>query len=147
MESASLVVQTIMYHPAAPSDGADDFWVTVQVLMGETVGGPADSFDLTVCSPGQLSRIFAASRWDEDDALPGGNIRPLTGVWIMRRWGEREFEEAVNRLASAFSPGPNFQEVAARVGRIIPWEYDYVHDRRVNAAAGLPDLSRSFWHD
>jgi len=29
----------------------------------------------------------------------------------------------------------------------MPWEYEYVFDNRVNREAGLPDLTKSFWHD
>jgi len=29
----------------------------------------------------------------------------------------------------------------------MPWEYEYVFDNRVNREVGLPDLTKSFWHD
>ena len=36
---------------------------------------------------------------------------------------------------------------ADRISRVMPWEYEYVFDNRVNREAGLPDLTKSFWHD
>ncbi|MET8519211.1 hypothetical protein [Nocardioides sp. NPDC004968] len=53
---------------------------------------------------------------------------------------------ALDRLIPAYSPGPDFAAVAARMGRVIPWEYDFKFDAQLNRTAGLPDL-RSFWHD
>lgn len=126
--------------------GADDFHVGVQVLIGEVGDDAADSFDLVVCSPSWLSKMYAAESWDEDEVLPGGNVLPLTGIWLMKTWSETDLFAALDRLIPAYSPGPDFATVAARMGRVIPWEYDYKFDAQLNRAAGLPDL-RSFWHD
>lgn len=126
--------------------GADDFHVGVQVLIGEVGDDAADSFDLVVCSPSRLSTMYAAESWDEDEVLPGGNVLPLTGIWLMKTWSEMDLLAALDRLIPAYSPGPDFSTVAARMGRVIPWEYDYKFDDQQNRAAGLPDL-RSFWHD
>ncbi len=65
----------------------------------------------------------------------------------MRTWSRPQFEAAVRRVLAAYSPGPDFASVAARIGRVIPWEYDYRYDREVNEAAGLPDTSASLWHE
>ncbi|GAB3039063.1 hypothetical protein GCM10011376_40190 [Nocardioides flavus (ex Wang et al. 2016)] len=45
------------------------------------------------------------------------------------------------------SPRPDWQTVAARIGRHLPWEYDYEHDDQVNERADLARLAHSFWHD
>ena len=144
-------IKSINYHwwnrEPEPPDGAHDFAGSVQVLIGSTDDESADSFDLVVCSPNRFAEHLARENWDELDALPGGNVLPITGVWLMRSWSRHEFEQAVQRVVPAYSPGPDFATVAARIGRVIPWEYDYKHDRRLNRAAGLPDTTASFWHD
>ena len=43
--------------------------------------------------------------------------------------------------------GPDYGTIANRTGRVIPWEYDYRHDKAENEAAGLPEPSASFWGD
>ena len=50
-------------------------------------------------------------------------------------------------MVAAASPGPDWQTVAARIGRHLPWEYDYKHDDELNERAGLPRLAHSFWYD
>ncbi|CAM3491172.1 hypothetical protein NOZE110980_00385 [Nocardioides zeicaulis] len=65
----------------------------------------------------------------------------------MKAWSRVAFEAAVERLVTAASPGPNWQTVADRIGRHLPWEYDYKHDDQMNTRAGLPQLTHSFWHD
>lgn len=150
-EGAIAKIKSISYHwwnrEPEPQPGAAHFAGSVQVLIGEVGDDRADSFDLIVCSPSKFAEHFQPDNWDADDVLPGGNVLPITGVWLMRTWSRPEFEEAVQRVIPAYSPGPDFATVAARIGRVIPWEYDYRHDKAVNQAAGLPDTSASFWHD
>ncbi len=47
----------------------------------------------------------------------------------MKTWSPEAFEAALERLVTAMSPGPDWQTVANRVGRHLPWEYDYKYDR------------------
>jgi len=126
--------------------GATHFRVGVQVLIGEVGNDAADSFDLIVCSPSRLAEIYAPNNWDADEVLPSGNVLPITGLWLMKTWSEADLRDALDRLIPAYSPGPDFATVAARMGRVISWEYDYRLDAQQNDAAGLPPL-RSFWHD
>jgi len=133
-------------HGQEADPGSTDFRVGVQVLIGEIGEDPADCFDLVVCSPSKLAEIYAPDNWDVDEVLPGANVLPITGRWLMKTWSEADLRGALDRLIPAYSPGPDFGSVAARMGRVIPWEYDYRFDGQQNKKAGLPPL-RSFWHD
>ncbi|EGD45623.1 hypothetical protein NBCG_00100 [Nocardioidaceae bacterium Broad-1] len=146
--STAEIKQLLLHWPfgEAAAVGSTDFHVGVQVLIGEIGDDAADSFDLIVCSPSRLATMYAAEAWDEDEVLPGGNVLPLTGIWLMKTWSEMDLIAALDRLIPAYSPGPDFGTVAARMGRVIPWEYDYKFDDQQNRSAGLPGL-KSFWHD
>lgn len=92
---------------------------------------------------------FSVDQWGSglaEDVLPGGAALPIQGVWLMRAWSSTAFESAVQRLVTASGPGPDWGTVAARIGRHLPWEYDYRHDNELNKCDGLPRLERSFWH-
>ena len=150
-EAVVAEIKTIIYYwwngEGEPVNGAEDFGGTVQLLIGSIGDERADSFDLIVCSPSRFAEHIAPENWGRSRCLPGGNVLPITGVWLMKTWSRPESEAAVRRVIPAYSPGPDFATVAARIGRVIPWEYDYKHDDAVNRAAGLPDPSASFWHD
>lgn len=93
---------------------------------------------------------FDLSQWGNGfarDVLPGGEVLPVHGVWLMKTWSATAFEAAVQRLVVASSPGPDWAKVAERIGRHLPWESDDKHDDRVNERAGLPRIASSFWHD
>ena len=146
-------VKQVLYHwwnATEPDVHADHFGVTAQVLIGPAEGGEADSFDGILCSPSMFADKFSVEQWGSgfaEDVPPGGAVLPVHGVWLMRAWSPAAFESAVERLVVACSPGPDWGTVADRIGRLLPWEYDYRHDDRVNQRAGLPKLHRSFWHD
>lgn len=155
MSDAGVVaeVKHFVYHwstPDEPVPGATHFGVTAQVLIGPEGNDLADSFDCILCSPSMFADRFDVTQWDSgcaEDVLPGGEVMPIHGVWLMRSWSPSAFEAAVHRLATACSPGPDWGTVADRIGRHLPWEYDYRHDNRTNERAGLPRPSGSFWHD
>ena len=146
-------VKQILYHwwdGTEPDAGEGHFGVTAQVLIGSTDSDLADSFDCILLSPSMFADRFSTSQWGSgfaEDVLPGGQVLPVHGVWLMKAWSSEVFESAVGRLVTAMSPGPDFQTVAARIGRHLPWEYDYKHDDNLNIRSGLPRLERSFWHD
>jgi hypothetical protein len=56
----------------------------------------------------------------------------------MRQWHRTEFESALRLVCEEFSPGPDWGTVASRIGRVIPWEFDYKYDAHVNKNSGLP---------
>ena len=138
------------WHGREIDTGATHFGVSAQVLIGSTGSDLADSFDCILLSPSMFADRFSVSEWGSgfaEDVLPGGEVLPVHGVWLMKVWSSEAFESAVERLVTAMSPGPDFQTVAARIGRHLPWEYDYKHDDTLNIRSGLPRLGRSFWHD
>ncbi|MEU2199208.1 Imm8 family immunity protein [Isoptericola sp. NPDC019482] len=145
-------VKQFLYHwwnQSEPALGATHFGVSAQVLIGTTTSDPADSFDCILCSPSMFAEQFSVEKWGDDgfavDVLPGGEVLPVAGVWLMRSWSPAAFESAVDRLIKACSPAPDWGELAARIGRVLPWEYDYRHDRTTNQHAGLQNPGRSFW--
>ncbi|WP_162598656.1 Imm8 family immunity protein [Nocardioides gilvus] len=146
-------MKQVLYHwwdNTEPEVGARHFGVTAQVLIGSTDSDLADSFDVILCSPSMFADRFGVERWGHgfaEDVLPGGEVLPVRGVWLMKTWSPAAFEAAVERLVTAVSPGPDWQTVAARIGRHLPWEYDYRHDDQLNERAGLPRRKHSFWHD
>ena len=54
----------------------------------------------------------------------------------MARWDSEAFLYAVRAVCTSASPGPDWGTVADRIGRWIPWEYDYRYDEHVNARFG-----------
>ena len=142
-------VKAIAYWPEElPPEGAEHFSLSVQVFVGEVGDDLADSFDVFVCSPKKLAELFDPARWEDEDVLAGtgGNVQPVAGLWLMRRWSQEQLEAGVRRVVSASSPGPDWGTVAARIGHLIPWEYDYQREGQINERAGLAPL-RSAWHD
>lgn len=87
---------------------------------------------------------FSVPTWGTgfaEDVPPGGDVLPVHGVWLMKVWSPAAFEAAVDRLVTAMSPGPDWQTVAARIGRHLPWEFDHKHDDQINvvrACRGSP---------
>lgn len=146
-------VKQVLYHwwqGSEPATGASHFGATAQVLIGSTDSALADSFDCILLSPSMFADRFSQSQWGSGfatDVLPGGEVLPVHGVWLIKVWSADAFESAVERLVTAMSPGPDFQTVAARIGRHLRWEYDYKHDDNLNIRSGLPRLERSFWYD
>jgi hypothetical protein len=127
--------------------GADHFGVQVQALIGPTGDDGADSFDALVCSPSWLVEQAAIGNWD---LLSGGiydgvsdELAPGEGTWLMARWSPDDLMTALGVVIEKSSQGPDWFVVAARIGRSIPWEYDYKYDDEVNRRHGLPSPWRT----
>jgi Immunity protein 8 len=121
-------------------DDPEHFGVNVQVLIGEAATDFADSFDLIVCSPSWMAAKVRDGGWDR---FRNSGLRVLpesiavgSGIWFMRRWNPIELESSLRSVCEAFSPGPDWGSVAARIGRLIPWEFDYKYDAHVNDRYG-----------
>ena len=56
----------------------------------------------------------------------------------MPRWDKSDFAAGVRAVCETLSPGPDWGTVAARIGRVIPWEFDYKYDAFVNEHYGEP---------
>jgi Immunity protein 8 len=151
-DSITLEIKSVLaFGEGAPPDGTiegytppdpEHFGVSLQIFIGRTSGALADSFDITVCSPSWMAARVAAGEWER---FRSGGLRVLpesiavgTGIWLMRRWDRSELEAALRAVCEAFSPGPDWGSVASRIGRLIPWEFDYKYDAHVNEHYGLP---------
>jgi hypothetical protein len=118
----------------------ENFGCTVQALIGDASDGRSDSFDIVVCSPSWFAEQVAAGSWDR---FRNGGLRVIpdsvvvgSGMWFMRRWDQPEFESAVHAIVESASPGPDWGSVANRIGRLIPWEFDYRYDEHVDEDGG-----------
>ena len=141
-------VKAILYlGPEATQDAATfnpvnpaHFVVGVQVLIGEAGNDLADSFDLQVCSPSWFAAEVSNGHEFKRGAPLGmpGAIAVGSGLWFMQRWHQGEFESAVRFLCATYSPAPDWGSLASRIGRQIPWEYDYRYDDHVDSRFGSP---------
>lgn len=118
----------------------EHFGASVQVFIGSVGSDHSDSFDLVVCTPSwaaaELSQHW--DRWRFGPRSIPDTVHPGAGFWFMRRWNRANFEEAVGVLCETCSPGPDWGSVASRIGRVIPWEFDYKYDAHVDEASGQP---------
>lgn len=126
-------------------EGATSFLVNVQALIGEVGHRACDSFDVHVASLDRLARYYEDSETWCEESIEGQAIVPLNDWWLMRTWSRTAVEEAVRRVIDAAHPGEDVGVVANRIGRLMPWEFHYVWDRRVNEKAGLPDTRGGLW--
>jgi hypothetical protein len=128
----------------APRDPVD-FGVEVQILAGTADDVGTDAFEVTVCSPRWL-----ASHWEEAlqgfvEKLPGGVV-PGRHFWFMQRWDPQGFQQALDRAVAKSAAG-SWEEIANRLGRYLPWEFDYGYDQSHDTAAGLEKMDYEHFAD
>ena len=150
LRSVTAEVKSVLFFPQR--DGASEdasaftpadpehFGVTVQVFIGDTSSDAADSFDLIVCSPSWFAAAVEHGQWERFQiggprSLPE-NVAVGAGMWFMRSWNETDLRNALTAVCEAASPGPDWGTIANRIGRVIPWEYDYKYDSHVDAHFG-----------
>lgn len=61
-----------------------------------------------------------------------------SGVWLMERWSQDDFQRAVEALCESVSPAPDWDTLGARLTRYLRWDYEYSHDDEMNRRHGLP---------
>ena len=119
--------------PAGADDAARDpsdptcFAVNVQAFIGPQDADSSDSFDFLVCTPSWLAANPDRIRDPDDELLPPALLMQR-GIWLASSWSVGEIESAIRRLCDHVSPGPDWGTVADRLGRWMPWEYDYKYD-------------------
>jgi hypothetical protein len=142
-------VKTILIHgqsaaPDASLEGfsppdAKHFGASAQILIGERGSDFADSFDVTVCTPSWAAQRLAQADWSEEfgsrRSMPA-TVVPGAPFWFMKSWDSAAFRDAIHALCTEASPGPDWGSVAARIGRLLPWEFDYRYDDHLNAHFG-----------
>jgi hypothetical protein len=141
-------VKTILYfgpeaaRDAGPFEPADraHFGVNVQVLIGRADDELADSFDLFVCSPSWFAAEVANGRWFPQGAPLGmpEAVAVGSGLWFMRQWERERFQSLFGSCAIPTALHLTGGSVAARIGRQIPWEFDYMYDGHVDERFGSP---------
>jgi hypothetical protein len=111
-----------MWSPVHPAD----FAIRVQVFIGPEGSDTSDSFDTIVCTPKWL-----AHNWD-DPRIGGFGLSPQVksgrGLLLMKRWDYADLHQAIEGLCGSVA-GMTWGDVADRIGRQLPWEFDYVFDR------------------
>lgn len=119
------------------------FGIDVHAYIGEPGGKGSDSFDMIVCSPSWFadhaaidadwSFLVRRTPWTDPDTVLIG-----AGLWFMRRWSAQEMRAVLARVCADASGGPDWDTVASRIGRSIPWEFDYQYDTDVNEGYTKP---------
>ncbi len=64
---------------------------------------------------------------------------PGRHFWFMQRWDPEGFQQALDR-ALAKSAAGSWEEIANRLGRYMPWEFDYQYDESQDKTAGLEKM-------
>lgn len=105
----------------SPED-PDKFGFNLQIFVGSTGDAASDSFDVTVCTPSWLSE-----NWDwgihEDDR---SDLRLGRDLILMKRWDFQQLEAAIRKVCDV--EANTWGDVANRIGRTLPWEYEYRYD-------------------
>jgi hypothetical protein len=114
------------------------FGFNAQIFIGEVGDEHYDSFDICVCSPSWFAHQVADGVWTgfrngTPDEIPE-SIAIGSYFWFMRSWSREEFEMGLQVVCDAYSPGKDWGTVAARIGRVIPWEFDYKYDKVIDEA-------------
>jgi hypothetical protein len=140
------VVKDFIYFSEGPTDqppvvsDPTHFGMKVMVLIGTDDDRPGDAFDAFPCTGSWLAAELAAGKAGRlsDDLVTEHDegVWPLAGVWVMDRWSQERFEAAVRQLCRTHSPAPDWGTLASRIGRLLPWEYDYRFDDFVDAHPG-----------
>jgi hypothetical protein len=124
------------YSPPSPAH----FGFHAQIFIGAHDSAVSDSFDALVCSPSWFAEKasqrleemgYRLSTWPE--AVTCG-----TGIWFMRRWDLAAFTDMLNSVCEGFGPASTWGTLASRIGRLIPWEFDYKYDKFVDQHPGPP---------
>lgn len=107
-------------------DDPEHFGFPIMVFIGPSDSDLVDSFDALVCTPSWLGENFddpRVSRWSfESPGAIFGNR-----CIFLRRWDYVALVDAITGLC-AFHEAGDWGMLADRLGRHIPWEYDYRYD-------------------
>jgi Immunity protein 8 len=119
------------------------FGLDVHVYIGAVGGKGSDSFDMFVCSPSWFAEHAAIDRdWSlflhRSPWADPGSVLIGAGLWFMRRWSAPEMRALLATVCADASGGPDWGTVASRIGRSIPWEFDYMYDADVNEGLQKP---------
>jgi hypothetical protein len=120
-------------------DDPEHFGFLMHAVIGDASHDAGDAFNAYVCTPSWFAAQLQTGGWDRFvDALRPTSIVDGSGMWFVSRWDRAELDTALRLLCEESSPGPDWGSVAARIARVIPWEFDYRYDEHVNHRYGEP---------
>jgi hypothetical protein len=130
------------FQPADPKN----FGESGTAYLGFKGGAGVDAFYFFVCTPGWLADRFddphsaeSAGFWEEDEFshertplmyyLPSPEPMTLfgTGLFLVEAWSADQLTRSIQAVCRRES-GSDWQTVASRLGRLMPWEFDYRRD-------------------
>jgi hypothetical protein len=116
------------------------FGFNAQVFIGEVGDHRYDSFDICVCSPSWFAQQTEQGVWDRFRNKTFDEIPESMALgwyfWFMKRWSREDFDSGLKAVCDIYSPGMDWGTVASRIGRVIPWEYDYRYDKYLDENFG-----------
>jgi hypothetical protein len=117
------------YVPADP----DHFGISIQAFIGSTDSDAVDSFDVVVCTPSWLTEHF------DDEQLPRSAWEPRSLRFgnryvFMKRWDYEALKCAIDGLCASHD-ADDWGTLANRIGRCMPWEFDYRYDDFIDETA------------
>ena len=107
-------------------DDPEHFGIGLQAFIGSGDDDAADSFDAFACTPSWLAENFDDERIGRWEFEPPGLLFGSRFI-LMKRWDYSALVSAVRGLC-AFHEADDWGMVASRIGRHIPWEFDYRYD-------------------
>jgi Immunity protein 8 len=89
----------------------------------------SDAFELLVCTPTWLATQFRPGPRATPPGYPpywsvDGEVMFGTGLLFVEQWSAQTVLKAIESLVAS-AKGPDWGAVASRLGRMMPWEYDY----------------------
>lgn len=129
-ELKSLVTFGVDLRHFEPED-ATRFGFDAMAMIGPTDDDTSDAFHLVVCSPSWFAENFDAPIVAEHRPR-AGSVRLGAGFLFMERWDHQALMDSVAEWCARFE-APDWGALASRIGRAIPWEYDYRYDDHIDA--------------
>ena len=112
----------------------EHFGIRVQAFIGSRGSDAADSFDVIVCTPSWLAEHFDdehVGAWNWEQA----GVRFGNRFLFMKRCDYVTLSTAVTEPCATHQ-ADDWGALPNRIGRHIPWEFDYRYDNFVDQTAG-----------
>jgi hypothetical protein len=116
----------------APPD-PEHFGIFVQAFIGSTDSDLSDAFEVFVCSPSWFGNHFHDKQLGRSNCEAPG-IRFGNRFLFMKRWDYEALRKTVGDLC-AESDAADWGAVANRIGRHVPWEFDWRYDAFLDETA------------
>lgn len=114
-------------------DDPESFRLELQIFIGSVGDDLSDAFDVTVCTPKWLHENWHSVP-EEFEGLP--NVRSGHGFVLMQRWSFDDLGSTIRKICDV--EANRWGDTANRIGRKLPWEYDYRYDRYQDEGRPFP---------